>query len=524
MEVMAQYDIFISYKRKSIYMANNLYYRLTMKGYRVFFDLDEMRNDRFDKQIYTHIKNAKDVIVLLEEGSLNAIYNNTTDKDWFCKEICFALKEEKNIIPLLLDGYQMPSEEKFPEDMKGFSYRNALPFGGLNYFDNYIQQLEERGYLISHPVNQDKGKSLFKFFSNEDCEVFENGKQIGEIKGRSDEPFYYFVSRKGKYRFKSVNKYSGAEKTETVYIDNDAEEIIDLTWPEREMLFPEEMTKLSLDDIVPISLGQFTFNMLRVDGGDMTIGATESQSDYAYSNENPLHSISVKTFYISEFPVTQNLYQLVMGYNNSHFEDDYNNLSELSDAFRGGILGFPFGPLGSALGAWVFGGQTHQQRVEGQYSCKNHNPVEMVSLTDAQKFCQRLSKMTSFNFDLPTEEEWEYAAMGGKKSRGYIYAGSNDIEEVAWYRDNGDAQTHPVGQKKPNELGIYDMSGNVWEWTNSHVGSCTDGQSRISEILYVRKGGSWWHEASNCKVSNRLISNKDKKTTGLGFRIVLRVS
>ena len=102
------FDIFISYKRRSVQMANNLYYRLTTRGYRVFFDLDEMRNDRFDEQIYNYIRNAKDIIVILEKESLNAIYDESYNDDWFCREIIFALKEKKNIIPLLLDGYEMP--------------------------------------------------------------------------------------------------------------------------------------------------------------------------------------------------------------------------------------------------------------------------------------------------------------------------------------------------------------------------------------------------------------------------------
>ena len=118
------YDIFISYKRKSLATANNLYYRLTTRGYSAFFDLEEMRRNNFNEQLFDYIENAKDVFVILEEGSLDSCKDNSWKEDWFCKEIAHALKNEKNIIPILLGGYKMPKQDSLPTELKELSLKN----------------------------------------------------------------------------------------------------------------------------------------------------------------------------------------------------------------------------------------------------------------------------------------------------------------------------------------------------------------------------------------------------------------
>lgn len=137
------YDIFISYKRISLATANNLYYRLTMKGYSVFFDLEEMRRDNFDQQIYQFISSAKDVFVILQEDSLDACKKGISENDWFCKEIAFALKENKNVIPLLLNGYKMPLADSLPDELKMLPLKNSPEFS-YAFFDDYIDKLVMR--------------------------------------------------------------------------------------------------------------------------------------------------------------------------------------------------------------------------------------------------------------------------------------------------------------------------------------------------------------------------------------------
>ncbi|MDR0414511.1 MAG: formylglycine-generating enzyme family protein [Prevotellaceae bacterium] len=174
---------------------------------------------------------------------------------------------------------------------------------------------------------------------------------------------------------------------------------------------------------------------------------------------------TVKGFYIGKYEVTQAQYQAIMGANPSYFKGD-------------------------------------------------NRPVEMVSWNDAQKFIKKLNTRTGKSYRLPTEAEWEYAAREGTKKSSYRYSGSDDIDEVAWYGDyNNSSGTHPVGQKIPNALGIYDMSGNVWEWCQDcYDNSCSD---------RVYRGGSWYTYAVYCRVAYRLSYAPGGSYGYLGFRLAL---
>ena len=134
--------------------------------------------------------------------------------------------------------------------------------------------------------------------------------------------------------------------------------------------------------------------------------------------------------------------------------------------------------------------------------------------------------MTGKNFRLPTEAEWEYAARGGNKSKGYKYAGSNTLSDVAWYLDNSSSKTHPVKQKQANELGLYDMSGNVWEWCQDWFGNYSSGAQTnptgaASGSNRVRRGGSWGSNAGRCRVSHRNRSTPTNTNNYLGLRLAL---
>ena len=171
------------------------------------------------------------------------------------------------------------------------------------------------------------------------------------------------------------------------------------------------------------------FNMMCVEGGEFMMGATLEQEFYALSDEKPAHRVSLESYYIGETQVTQALWKAVMGTN------------------------------------------VYQQRdmVDIRFEVRGDGddyPMYYISWIDCQMFVRRLSQLTGREFRLPTEAEWEYAARGGNRSQGYRYAGGNDLNEVAWYEDNSDEKIHPVAQKQPNELGIYDMCGNVWEHCN----------------------------------------------------------
>ena len=228
-----------------------------------------------------------------------------------------------------------------------------------------------------------------------------------------------------------------------------------------------------------------SFEMVAVKGGTFTMGGTSEQGSEAEGDEKPTHSVTLSDYYIGKFEVTQELWKAVMGN-----EPTYN-------------------------GGWT-----------DQYGRGNNYPAYRVSWNDIQKFIRKLNQKTGANFRLPTEAEWEYAARGGNKSNGYKYSGSNSIDNVAWYTSNSGSKTHQVGIKSPNELGIYDMSGNVWEWCQDRYGSYSSGSQTnptgpSSGSYRVPRGGSWFNSAGYCRVSNRDSNTPDGRYSGLGFRLVL---
>ena len=218
-------------------------------------------------------------------------------------------------------------------------------------------------------------------------------------------------------------------------------------------------------------------NMVKVEGGTFTMGATSEQGSDAYDDEKPTHSVTLSSFYLCKYEVTQALWQAVMGENPSNFKGD--NL-----------------------------------------------PVEQVSWDDCQTFITRLNSLTGRKFRLPTEAEWEYAARGGNRSRGYKYSGSNTFSDVAWFDDNSGSKTHPVGSKSPNELGLYDMSGNVWEWCSDRYGtysstSQTNPTGPSSGSYRVYRGGSWFNGTRFCRSSTRNYFTPDYRYGRLGLRLAL---
>ena len=218
--------------------------------------------------------------------------------------------------------------------------------------------------------------------------------------------------------------------------------------------------------------------MVTVQGGTFTMGATSEQGSDYDSDERPTHSVTLSSYQIGKYEVTHKLWKEVMGTNPSYFTGDDNR------------------------------------------------PVENVSWNDVQEFITKLNAKTGKNYRLPTEAEWEFAARGGKQSQGYKYSGSNTIGNVAWYWDNANETTHPVGQKSPNELGIYDMSGNVWEWCGDYYGNYSKGSQTnprgpLLRRCHVLRGGSWVNRADFCRVSYRGRSVSDNNRGYIGFRLVL---
>ena len=222
------------------------------------------------------------------------------------------------------------------------------------------------------------------------------------------------------------------------------------------------------------------FKMILVKGGSFQMGATDGDDD-----EKPVHTVTLSDYYIAETEVTQGLWKAVMGENPS----------------------------------------SKDRGIGDNY------PVNMVSWNDAQDFIKKLNAKTGRNFCLPTEAQWEFAARGGNRSQGYKYSGSDTIDDVAWYYDNSKSQMHPVKRKKANELGIYDMSGNVLEWCQDwykkdyyQKNPSTNPQGPSSGSSRVLRGGSWLNSAGSCRVSFRIIGSPDGRGNYCGVRLALPCS
>jgi len=221
--------------------------------------------------------------------------------------------------------------------------------------------------------------------------------------------------------------------------------------------------------------------LVLVPGGTFMMGSDDPEAD---DDEKPLHAVTLPDFAIGKYPVTQALWTAVMGDNPAFFKG-------------------------------------------------TNRPVEHVYWEDAQRFLQKHNEDLRLTpgqyFRLPSEAEWEYAARGGQQSGAYRYAGSNILDEVGWYDQNSHLQTQPVGLKLPNELGICDMSGNIWEWCadywhDSYVGAPADGsawEDQEEGARRVLRGGGWYDIARDCRPSFRDFNFPSYRDNTDGFRVVL---
>ena len=220
-----------------------------------------------------------------------------------------------------------------------------------------------------------------------------------------------------------------------------------------------------------------SINLMCVEGGTFMMG---SDAPDAQADERPVHEVTLSDYYIGQTEVTQHLWKAVMGSGNNPSATKGNNL-----------------------------------------------PVTDITWDETQQFVERLSELTGLRFRLPTEAEWEYAARGGQRSKGYTYAGSNDIDQVGWYNGNSGNKTHAVGQKQPNELGIYDMTGNVWEYCSDwHTPYAAQAQTNPTGAAtgdkHVLRGGCYHYDPKNCTNTNRhSYYTPDKGGASTGLRIVL---
>lgn len=465
-----EYDIFIIYPRKDPELVLDIASKFTEEGYNVWIDRDGIESgDAFKSVIVKAIKKSK-IFLFFSSKTANA-------SPWTVKEVNMAVHLKKTIVPVKLDDTEYDDSLLF--DLVGLDY--------VSYYENPSQGLREllrslKKHLGKTGVDIKKIKEEIKALEKDGLqlytdqrrvfdEIIAKKKQIGEVNqtcpvcGATNEinalycptcgwTYVPFQSKKMDEKRLATSKALWASRGKA-----------DLTIEE----VPTQM--------LPQPIMELIHDMVRVEGGTFTKGATPEQGEDAFEDEMPAHKVTLSTFSIGRYPITQDQWEAVMGNNPSHFK-------------------------GEKL------------------------PVESVSWFDCQEFAKKLSEMTGRHFRLPTEAEWEYAARGGKKGKRYKFSGGHILEQIGWYNENSGNTSHEVGKKSPNELGLYDMSGNIWEWVQDWKGDFTEDDQinptgSETGIERVCRGGGWNREIDRARVSYRGDDQPTLRYCSLGLRIAL---
>lgn len=528
MEKQKKYDIFISYRREGgKHIARLLKTEMELRGYYSFLDFDELKDGRFDKRIMDAIDAAPIFMFILSKHALDRCVD---ENDWVRKEIEYAMQTERHIIPInpdkSFDTFELSVPQKIREGLGQHQFSQLLIDDMFNSsMDKLVEDRLEPilGKRTKHEMSV--AGAIIHLTTDVNCEVYRFGKHECNVVVGEDKVLRL---KKGKHKLEFVSIDNDKDKYGLVLPieDVDTEDFIEITLQhvvekrieaelarqraeeereeerkrkaveeaerirlEEEALLNavEEESKRKLDENTEceqlanmpeiITVNGVSFCMIGVQGGTFMMGSTSKHSDVGDDDAKLVHQVTLSDYYIGETAVTQELWQAVMGYNPSCF-------------------------LGKL------------------------NPVENVSWDDCQKFIKKLNQLTGKQFRLPTEAEWEYAARGGKKSKGHMYAGSQVLDEVAWYRDNSNQHTHPVKQKLYNELHIYDMSGNVLEWCEDLYGKYYHGaqlnpKGATTGSKHVIRGGSWSSNENFCCISNRSHANPTFYSYSIGLRLVL---
>lgn len=499
------YDIFISYRSEGGFeTAKHLNDLLVRDGYNVSFDKNMAREGDFDKILFERIEQCRDFLVVVDRHAFDRMINPAPDydpkKDWMRVEIAYALKLKRNIVSVLLPDASYP--KKLPEDLDKLDVKNG-PKYSKDYFDSFYDKLKNK-FLHSVPRNVQHLNH-----ETQDIKVIATTANL-KVKADLDCNFYVDGEEQEMLKAGRIRKLPLAEgqyELDFVSVENEFDRLVmtfemptkDTVLPislaekkqqrlEKEAAEQEAKRKAFLQDRI-IHVRGLSIVMKPVEGGTFWMGAQRTEpygqnyDEEAYDKESPVHSVMVDSFYMSETVVTQALWKAVMG-----------DKSKNPSFFEGDNL-----------------------------------PVEQVSWKDCFGFIRKLNHMTGENFRLPTEAEWEYAARGGNvgnQSYGNKYSGSDIIDNVAWYDGNSGIGTHAVKTKFPNELGIYDMNGNVWEWCQDWYGSYNNdpqiNPKGPSDGSYrVLRGGGWGDNARGCRVSDRHAHGPDRRFDYVGFRLVL---
>lgn len=428
--------------------------------------------DEFKEVLTTAIENAQVFIFISSVSSNNS--------KWTAKEINVAVYEKKKIIPVLIDDSKYNKSVKL--DLVGLDfidYKKNPSLGLRELIKSVKKHLNNDGIDIKKIKEEIKalekdGLQLYTDQRRVFDEIIAKKKQIGEVNqtcpvcGATNDINVLYCPACGWTYIPFQSKKMDEKRLATSKA----------LWTSR------GKADLKIEEVptqkLPQPIMELIHDMVKVEGGTFTMGATPEQGEDAFEDEMPAHKVTLSNFSIGRYPITQDQWEAVMGNNPSHFK-------------------------GEKL------------------------PVESVSWFDCQEFAKKLSEMTGRHFRLPTEAEWEYAARGGKKGKRYKFSGGHILEQIGWYNENSGNTSHEVGKKSPNELGLYDMSGNIWEWVQDWKGDFTEDDQvnptgPETGIERVCRGGGWNREIDRARVSYRGDDQPTLRYCSLGLRIALEES
>ena len=509
--------IFISYKRADVALVSKIKERIESELHETcWFDLDGIESrQQFRSRICNAIDRATIFLFMYSKSHQYIDFEN----DWTIKELDYAQTKKKIVVLVNIDN--TPLDNLFLLD---FGSKNNIDANDATQMKKLIKDL--KGWLgisqldsANSTLRNENSKLSFKN-SELSQTIAENNTQLtslswkkkryklyvwlllalltlstiitlilipssdSELKSDSDPTEEVVVEPETTDRSFTVSEHeSDPDPTEEVVVEPEpADRSFTVSEHESDSDPTEEVVVEPETADCSFTVKGVSFKMIKVAGGTFTMGATAEQGDDADDWKRPAHQVTLSDYYIGQTQVTQELWTAVMGDNPSEFKGD--NL-----------------------------------------------PMESVSWDDCQFFIEKLNLLLSKelggkHFALPTEAQWEFASRGGNKSKGYKYAGSNEIDDVAWFEYNSGYKTHPVAQKQPNELGLYDMSGNVYEWCQDWYGKYssdaqTNPQGPASGTRRVYRGGSRYSSAKDCRVYSHNGSSPDYRGYLLGFRLCL---
>lgn len=491
-----KYDVFISHSSKDDHLAMEIYKYLTQNNVTCWLDTCSiLPGEPYSASIMRGLNASRCFMLLYTK--------NVIGSGHILNEIDNAYNKKKHILTYVVDKTPMSEELNYylsrPQQIHSYpNYREKLSVllsaikdvyadGGMDLRNNSTRDCNNRKVskwwwtLLLIPL---LALGLWLGLKPDDNILPSNDYAtvcIDSIPATTDNVVFCDTTQDDMHPTDSISEVKSIEPVAPLPV------VVNL--PKKETASITKPTPKKEERKISFSVGGVSFAMIKIDGGTFLMGATTEQDKDAFVDEGPIHEVTLADFYIGETEVTQALWYAVLGVT----IDEQKNKKKV-DAVLHGV------------------GATH--------------PIYYVSYNDCLEFIKVLNRITNEKFRLITEAEWEYVARGGKQQCEYIYSGSQIINEVAWYKDNSNDSSQPVATKKPNHLGIYDLTGNVSEWCMDWydaypVERQMNPQGAPKGTYRIYRGGSWHDKAVDSRVTCRIGGKTEYRSSDLGLRLAL---